>query len=334
MALQSLCILSMLALDLRAVLGQQVYVPASGPTPRPQCTASPTPSSPSYAFSSFAFTQTETTRTATSVAAPTASTTYAPPYASLSTLVPSLSTTTWGRWDPNATQKATDTADPYGRAAWTALWERASLPNFTYTGLYSTTVSPTPVPTSELILPPPDYFGPTDCYNFPQGFVFGVAGSAAQIEGAIANEGRTPTLLELLVQDERPKDYVTNENYYLYKQDIERIASMGVKYYSFSIPWTRILPFVLPGTPVNQQGIDHYHDLINFVLEKGMIPTVTLIHFDTPLQFYGNLSTVTDRVRIGYVNGAYQNETFKDAFINYGKVVLTHFADRVPIWFR
>lgn len=248
--------------------------------------------------------------------------------------MPSLATTTWGKWDPNATQRANDAANPYGSAAWTALWERASLQNFTFTGLYSTTVQPTPVPTSELVLPPPDYLGPTDCYNFPEDFMFGVAGSASQIEGAIADEGRTPTLMEVLVQDARPKDYVTNENYYLYKQDIERIATMGAKYYSFTIPWTRILPFVLPGTPVNQQGLDHYNDLINFVLEKGMIPTATLIHFDSPLQFYGNLSTAGDKVNIGYVNGAYQNETFEDAFVNYGKIVLTHFADRVPIWFR
>ncbi|GME22738.1 glycoside hydrolase family 1 protein [Neofusicoccum parvum] len=170
--------------------------------------------------------------------------------------------------------------------------------------------------------------------------MFGVAGSASQIEGAIADEGRSPTLMEILIRNQgsssagKPTDYVTNENYYLYKQDIERLAAMGVKYYSFSIPWTRILPFVLEGTPVNKQGLDHYEDLINFVLEKGMIPTVTLIHFDTPLQFYGNnLSTAAEPPLIGYVNGAYQNETFEDAFVHYGKVVMTHFADRVPVWF-
>ena len=246
--------------------------------------------------------------------------------------MPSLSTTTWGSWNSNATATATDTNDPFGNAAWTALWERANPPNFTETGVYSTTVSPTPVPTSELILPPADYFGPTDCYYFPEDFIFGMAGSAAQIEGAVAEEGRAPTIMELLIQDDRPKDYVTNENYYLYKQDIERLAAQGVEYYSFSIPWTRILPFALPGTPVNQQGIDHYNDLINFVLEKGMKPAVTMFHFDTPLQFFSNLSTIADDVLIGYVNGGYQNSTFEDAFVNYGKIILTHFADRVPIF--
>jgi beta-glucosidase/6-phospho-beta-glucosidase/beta-galactosidase len=126
------------------------------------------------------------------------------------------------------------------------------------------------VPSSELVLPPRDYFGPTDCYNFPKDFVFGVAGSAAQIEGAVALEGRSPSLLEKLAPGNKPKDYVTNENYFLYKQDIQRLAAMGVEYYSFTIPWTRILPFALPGTPVNQQAIDHYDDLITAVLDAGM----------------------------------------------------------------
>jgi hypothetical protein len=226
-----------------------------------------------------------------------------------------LSTTTWGSWNPNTTATATDTKNPFGNAAWTALWERANPPNFTETGIYSTTVSPVPVPTSELVLPPPDYFGPTDCYYFPEDFVFGMAGSAAQIEGAVAEEGRGPTMMELLILDDRPKDYVTNENYYLYKQDIERLAAQGVEYYSFSIAWTRILPFALPGTPVNKQGIDHYNDLINFVLEKGMKPAVTIFHFDTPLQFFSNLSTIQDDALIGYVNGGYQDvRTPKDTY--------------------
>ncbi|ETN40895.1 uncharacterized protein HMPREF1541_05175 [Cyphellophora europaea CBS 101466] len=314
-------------------LGQQVYIPAEGPTTRSQC-STPTSTQPAYSHTSFSYTLTETVRYATSVASPTTTSTYAPPPASVTSLISSLSYTTWGRWDPNATASANDTDNPYGEAAWTALWELANPPNFTETSVYSATVSPTAIPSSELVLPPRDYFGPTDCYNFPEGFAFGVASSASQIEGATAQEGKSPSLMDILVQDDRAKDYVTNEHYYYYKQDIERVAAMGVKYFSFSIAWTRILPFALPGTPVNQQGIDHYNDVINFILEKGMVPEVTLLHFDTPLQFYGdNQSTAADPPEIGYVNGAYQNESFPDAFVNYAKVAMTHFADRVPVWY-
>ncbi|VUC35905.1 unnamed protein product [Clonostachys rosea] len=253
---------------------------------------------------------------------------------SLATLIPSQSYTTWGKWDPNATTSATDTENPYGNAAWTALWEFANPPNFTETAIYSTTVEPTPVPSDELVLPPADYFGPTDCYNFPEGFQFGVSSSASQIEGATAEQGKGPSLMDINFRGGVPTDYVTNEHYYYYKQDIERLAAMGVKHFAFSIAWTRILPFALPGTPVNQEAIDHYNDVINFVLEKGMVPEVTLLHFDTPIQFYGdNLTEARKDAEIGYVNGGYQNETFQDAFVNYAKIVMTHYSDRVATWF-
>ncbi|KAF4553720.1 Hypothetical protein D9617_6g094520 [Elsinoe fawcettii] len=318
-----------------AASAQQFYIETEGYTIRPQCSNCST-SQPQYRYTNFAYTLTETYRYATPRPTPTSTTTYAAPPAALTSLAGSQSYTTWGKWEPGVNATATDAANPYGDAAWTALWRNANPPNFTQesSSLFSATVTPTAVPTTELVLPPRDYFGPTDCYNFPQGFEFGVASSASQIEGATADEGKGPSLMDILVQDSRPKDYVTNEHYYYYKQDIERVAAMGVKHFSFSIAWTRILPFALPGTPVNQQGIDHYNDVINYILERGMIPEVTLLHFDTPLQFYGsNTSTAFDPPEIGYVNGGYQNETFADAFVNYAKIVMTHYADRVPTWY-
>ena len=96
----------------------------------------------------------------------------------------------------------------------------------------------------------------------------------------------------------------------------------------------RILPFALLGTPVNSQAISHYNDLINFILEKGMVPIVTLTHFDTPAIFIGSaMEGLLKRIHLGQVNFGYQNETFADAFVNYWKLLMTHYADRVPWWF-
>lgn len=241
------------------VNAQEKYVLTTGPTVRSQCSAT-TAVPPTFSFSTFAYTQSETYRYAIPVPSPTSTETFAAPFSALSSLIPPVVTTTWASWDPNTTVTATDFHDKYGSASWSALWESARpfLTNFTSTGIYSTTVSPTPVPSAELILPPRDYFGPTDCYNFPDGFIYGVAGSAAQIEGAISHEGKAPSAADIKAKDLPSQDYVTDENYYLYKQDIERLAAIGVKHYSFSIPWTRILPFAVPGSPVNQQAIDHY----------------------------------------------------------------------------
>jgi beta-glucosidase/6-phospho-beta-glucosidase/beta-galactosidase len=331
---------SVIALVTGAV-AQQVYIPVNGPSSRPACSANNTYATvlPSYSFREFSFTQTETLRTATSRPAPSTTTSYAPPYASLSSLVPDLSTTQWGNWDPSSTATATDGGNAYGNASWSAIWNAVPWVNFTR-GIYSTTVAPTPVPSNQLVLPPPEVFGAQSCYSFPADFMLGVAASAVQIEGAVADEGRTPVHMDVLSlrAPGRASNFVANENYYLYKQDIERIAAMGVKYYRFSIPWTRILPFVLPGTPVNQQGLAHYDDLIKFVLQKGMLPAIMLHHTDTPLQFYGNLSDIDIKpgTGIGYTDSgfqrSYKNVTFEDAFVNYGKIVMTHFAETVPIW--
>ncbi|KAK6591720.1 beta-glucosidase A [Botrytis cinerea] len=340
-------------------VAQQVYIPGANPTTRSYCNASPTPmtspsGTPTYKTSSFSYTLTETTRTAISVT-PGPQTTHGLPYASVSSLFGNVSTTSWGNWYPNGT-KQTDTANPYGNAAWSSLWDALPtgiIANFTR-GIYTTTVSPTPIPTSELILPPHLDYDPQDCYYFPEDFVFGVTGAAAQVEGAIADEGKAPTTAEMrtLISQSIPAAYlsyvypdgqVTNdfsavENYYLYKQDITRLASAGVKYYAFSISWARIMPFVLPGTPVNSQGLQHYDDLINFIIEAGMQPAVTLLHNDSPLQWFGD-DPVTELLERSYTLGSnqgfqstYKNVTFQDAYVNYGKIVMSHFADRVPIW--
>lgn len=371
-------------------------------------------SPPSFASTSFTYPAASSARYATAVPKPTSSQpTYAPAPESATSLVSGLTYSTWGNWRPK-TNKTTSSASAsssasggeYGDKAWSNLWSLANIPGVPPTSTrFNATVAPTPVPSSELVLPPADYFGPDmsnlNCnYTFPPDFIFGVSGSAAQIEGAVADEGRAPSIPELLgIIPGSANDFITNENYYYYKQDITRLAAIGVKHYSFSIPWTRILPFALPGTPVNKQGIDHYDDLINFVIQQGMIPVVTLMHFDPPIQMLSSLvgsldglsfalgslgglgaiggsssssdgcsssnSSSSSGIDIGSLlgNGASVNVTqladlaasfgfgglinlaglgsnstiphgvkFQDAFLNYAKIVMTHYADRVPLW--
>ena len=157
---------------------QQVYIPVAGPSSQLQCTEnrSYATATPVHSFRDFSFTQTETVRTATSRPAPTTTTSFAPPYASLSTLVPGLTTTQWGNWDPSSNASATDIGVPYGNASWSQLWSTVSWTNFTR-GIYSTTVEPTAVPTSELVLPPLEYLTPRECYSFPADFMLGVVRS-------------------------------------------------------------------------------------------------------------------------------------------------------------
>src|SRR5690242_20489471 len=106
--------------SLAFVGAQQQYILTSGPTPRPQCSARPACAQPTYYFGSFGYSMSETVRTATSVPPATTTITYAPPPEALACLIPNISYTTWGSWDPNATTTASDTDNPYDSAAWTA----------------------------------------------------------------------------------------------------------------------------------------------------------------------------------------------------------------------
>jgi beta-glucosidase/6-phospho-beta-glucosidase/beta-galactosidase len=67
-----------------------------------------------------------------------------------------------------------------------------------------------------LVLPLPEVFGPQDCYSFPADFTLGVAASAVQIEGAIADEGRTPVQFDVYNLDPASApNFIANENNYL-----------------------------------------------------------------------------------------------------------------------
>jgi len=159
---------------------------------------------------------------------------------------------------------------------------------------------------------------------------------------SIVGSGSASDLVSVPGQSALEPNYVSIEHYYLFKQDIDRLAAMGLKYYSFSISWARILPFALAGTPVNSYGLQHYDDVINYALKKGMQPVVTITHFDTPLQFFGGggsnylLALGADLQNQTYgipgITWGYSNETFVEAYVNYAKVVMSHYADRVPYW--
>lgn len=199
----------------------------------------------------------------------------------------------------------------------------------------TTTVEATPVPASSLIPPPSlaSYSWPTGrqvpeftanaSWKFPKDFYLGVAGAAYQVEGAVKDEGRGPSVWDKLVRV--PGYTVANEtadiadnNYYLYKQDIARVAAMGINSYSFSISWSRIYPF--GAGPINQAGINHYNDLINTCLEYNVTPMATLYHWDTPLFLQESY-------------GGWLSENIVDDFVAYAKTCFSEFGDRVKIWF-
>ena len=84
---------------------------------------------------------------------------------------------------------------------------------------------------------------------------------------------------------------IAAEHYYLYKQDFARLKALGVPAFSISIAWPRIFPF--GKGPVNEEGVKHYDDVIASMLEAGLVPAVTLFHWDTPLALFYEYERLT-----------------------------------------
>lgn len=131
-------------------------------------------------------------------------------------------------------------------------------------------------------------------YSFPDQFQWGVATSAYQIEGATAEEGRSPSVWDQFrpswqrlidrpfgtYRETRQRGAEGCDPYHRYPDDIQLIKSLGTRHYRFSTSWCRIVPD--SRGHVNQQGLDFYDRLVDKLLENNIEPLVTLFHWDSP----------------------------------------------------
>src|SRR5260370_41548878 len=121
--------------------------------------------------------------------------------------------------------------------------------------------------------------------TFPEGFSWGVATSAFQIEGAVKEDGLGGSIWDSYAHTPgkiRNGDNadVAVDHYHRYKDDVRLMQDMGVKAYRLSIAWPRIFPSGT-GQP-NAKGLDFYRRLIDALLEAGIQPFPTLYHWDLP----------------------------------------------------
>jgi beta-glucosidase len=163
-----------------------------------------------------------------------------------------------------------------------------------------------------------------DGLPFPEGFIWGAATAAYQIEGAATADGRGPSVWDTFshtpgkVRGGDTGD-IACDSYNRYGEDADLIKSLGLSTYRFSISWPRILPAGEGGKgAVNQAGLDYYKRLLDGLAERGISPAVTLFHWDTPqaLQDKGGWASRDTALR----------------FAEYASIVGEALADRVPKW--
>jgi len=156
---------------------------------------------------------------------------------------------------------------------------------------------------------------------FPKGFIWGVATSAYQIEGAWNEEGKGESIWDRFshtpgrIEDGTNGD-VACDHYHRWREDISLMKSLGVEAYRFSVSWPRILP--RGRGEVNQAGLDFYSRLVDGLLEAGISPFLTLYHWDLP-------QALQDE-------GGWRARATAEAFAQYADVVSRNLGDRVKHW--
>jgi beta-glucosidase len=156
---------------------------------------------------------------------------------------------------------------------------------------------------------------------FPKDFLWGTASAAYQIEGAVHEDGRGPSIWDQFsatpgktYQGETGE--IATDHYHRYLEDIALMKSLNMGAYRFSIAWPRILP---EGTgTINQAGIDFYSRLVDGLLAQGIAPSATLNHWDLPLALYEK--------------GGWLNRDTAYAFADYAELMARHLGDRVDWW--
>jgi len=155
---------------------------------------------------------------------------------------------------------------------------------------------------------------------FPEGFRWGSATAAFQIEGATSEDGRTDSIWDAYCR--LPGAVVGGEDgtvacdhYHRMPADVALMAELGLGTYRFSTSWARVCP---DGGPTNVKGVDFYSRLVDELLGHGIDPWVTLYHWDLPQA----LQDV----------GGWTNRDTAHRFADYAGVLFDALGDRVPVW--
>jgi len=159
--------------------------------------------------------------------------------------------------------------------------------------------------------------------GFPKDFVWGTATSAYQVEGAVNEDGRGPSIWDSFVRIpgtivDRSNADQANDHYHRYKEDVALIKALGAKAYRFSIAWPRVFPEGT-GTP-NPKGLDFYNRLVDELLANGIAPFATLYHWDLP-------QALQDRF------GGWESRDTAKALGDYAGYVAQRLSDRVQDFF-
>jgi beta-glucosidase len=157
--------------------------------------------------------------------------------------------------------------------------------------------------------------------KFPNGFLWGAATAAYQIEGGWKKHGKGESTWDRFTHTAgkiRNGDTgdVADDHYRLWKKDVGLMKRIGLKAYRFSVSWPRIFP--VGRSKVNEVGLDFYSRLVDELLKAGITPFATLDHWDLP-------QALEDE-------GGWAVRSTAEAFVEYADILSRALGDRVKNW--
>ena len=157
--------------------------------------------------------------------------------------------------------------------------------------------------------------------QFPDDFLWGMATSSYQVEGAWNEDGKGESIWDRFVHAPghvKGSDTadVACDFYHRYRDDIGILKKLNLKSFRFSISWPRIQP-TGTGAP-NMKGVDHYSQFVDALLEAGIRPFCTVYHWDLP-------QGLEDR-------GGWPNRDLAGYFADYAGILAKHLGDRITVW--
>ncbi|KAK5121243.1 hypothetical protein LTR85_005409 [Meristemomyces frigidus] len=161
--------------------------------------------------------------------------------------------------------------------------------------------------------------------QLPKDFLWGYATASYQIEGAPHEDGRADSIWDTFcripgkIADGSNGD-VACDSYHRYKEDVALLKDVGAKAYRFSISWSRVIPLGGREDPVNDAGLQYYVNLVNELHANGIVPMVTLFHWDLPQALYNRYG--------GFMN---KDEYVQD-YVNFARLMFNTMGGKVKHW--
>nr|XP_022917142.1 myrosinase 1-like [Onthophagus taurus] len=159
--------------------------------------------------------------------------------------------------------------------------------------------------------------------TFPEGFKFGVASSAYQVEGGWNEGGKGESIWDRLTHGkpkkikDRSNGDISCDSYHKVFEDVQLLKDMDVDFYKFSISWPRILPNGYTDV-ISTDGIRYYNDLIDELIANGIKPVATMFHWDLP--------------QLLQEKGGWMNEKVIVAYEDYANLLFSIYGNRVRDW--